>query len=83
MQLSFVITVLSNLMILDIICLCRSQRLCRVLGMGGRTLGKLENVLLPVDNLERARGRQLADVARVEPAVLAQHLTRSSCELGI
>ena len=34
-----------------------------------RTLGQLEDVLFPVNDLERARRRQLADVARMEPAV--------------
>lgn len=38
------------------------------------TLGQLEDVLHAVNDAQRAGGRDLADVAGVEPAVLLQHL---------
>lgn len=40
------------------------------------TLGQLEDVLHAVDDAQRPGGRDLADVAGVEPAVLLQHLVR-------
>jgi len=43
-------------------------------GGRGRTLRQLEQRLLAVDDAQRALRRPLADVARVEPAVLVQHL---------
>lgn len=46
-------------------------------GRGARlTLRQLEDVLHAVDDAQRARGLDLADVAGVEPAVLLQHLVR-------
>lgn len=39
-----------------------------------RTLRELEQLLLAVDDPQRALRRPLANVARVEPAILVQHL---------
>ena len=43
------------------------------------TVSKLEQVLLAVDDAQRARGQQLADVARVEPAVRVYMRTTTRC----
>ncbi len=40
------------------------------------TLGELEEGLLAVDDLERAKGQNLPNIASVEPAILVQHLVR-------
>jgi len=47
-----------------------------LLGSNVLALGKLEDVLLAVDDLERAVGLDLADIARVEPAVGVNGLAR-------
>lgn len=57
-------------------CRCQLQRCGVILESEGRTLGELEEVLLAVDDLEGADGGEFADVPRVEPAVLVQHLIR-------
>ena len=41
------------------------------------TLGQLEDILLPVNNLESTCWRHFSNVSCVEPAILVQHLNTS------
>ena len=43
------------------------------------TLRQLEDRLLAVNNLERTVGHPLADIARVQPAILIQHHIPGQC----